>query len=126
MLNQLGEVRRVLERLREAEVLAERLNDDRRRGRVGAFVTMAHNDLGELDDALVTGTCALAIAGRLGDLRLGILITSCLDEGYYYRGDYERGSSLRRTTSRHCPPTGSPSILAIAVPPRSSIAPTWP
>ena len=32
----LGEVRRMLERLREAETLAERLNDDRRRGRVCA------------------------------------------------------------------------------------------
>ena len=32
VLGQLGEVRRVLERLREAEALAETLNDDRRRG----------------------------------------------------------------------------------------------
>ena len=41
VLHQLGEVRRALERLREAETLAERLNDDRRRGRVCAFVTTA-------------------------------------------------------------------------------------
>ena len=34
--------------------------------------------LGELDEALVTGTRALEIAGRLGDLRLRILATSCL------------------------------------------------
>jgi predicted ATPase len=39
VLNQLGEVRRQLELLREAETLAERLNDDHRRGRVGAFMT---------------------------------------------------------------------------------------
>jgi class 3 adenylate cyclase len=32
MLSQLGDVRRALERLREAETLAEKLNDDRRRG----------------------------------------------------------------------------------------------
>ena len=43
VLSQLGEVRRVLERLREAEALAERLNDDRRRGRVCAFMTNAHS-----------------------------------------------------------------------------------
>src|SRR5207249_3695443 len=36
VLMQLGEVRRMLERLREAETLAERLNDDRQRGRVWA------------------------------------------------------------------------------------------
>jgi tetratricopeptide (TPR) repeat protein len=90
VLHQLGEVRRVLDRLREAEALAERLRDDRRLGRVCAFVTMAHTDLGELDDALVTGTRALAIAGRLGDLRLRILTTSYLGETHYYRGEYER------------------------------------
>jgi hypothetical protein len=46
----LGEVRRVLERLREAEALAEQLNDDRRRGQVCAVLTNAHSHLGELDD----------------------------------------------------------------------------
>src|SRR4029077_16672183 len=58
----LGEVRRALERLSEAEALAARLNDDRRRGRVCAFMTNAHSLLGELDKALVTGTRALEIA----------------------------------------------------------------
>ncbi len=41
VLNQLGEVRLTRERLREAECLAERLNDDRRRGRVCAVLTNA-------------------------------------------------------------------------------------
>ena len=39
-LSLLGEARRVLECLREAGALAERLNDDRRRGRVYAFMTL--------------------------------------------------------------------------------------
>ena len=90
MLGQLGEVRRVLERLREAEALAERLNDDRRRGRVCAFMTNTHSQLGELDEALVTGTRALEIAGRLGDLRLRILTTTYLEQAHYFRGEYER------------------------------------
>ena len=90
VLVQLGDYRRALERLREAEALAERLNDDRRRGRVCAFVAAAHNELGKLDDALVTGSRALAIAGRLGDVRLRILTTTYLDEAHYYRGEYER------------------------------------
>ena len=67
VLAQLGEIRLALERLREAEALAERLNDDGRRGRVCAFMTTAHNNLGELDEALVTGARAIEIAGRLGD-----------------------------------------------------------
>ena len=80
-LSHLGEGRRTLERLREAESLAERLNDDRRRGRVWAFLTNVHNNLGDLDEALVTGTRALDIAGRLGDLRLSLLSTSYLRAG---------------------------------------------
>ena len=46
--------------------------------------------LGELDEALVTGTRALEIAGRLGDLRLRILTTTYLEQAHYYRGEYER------------------------------------
>jgi tetratricopeptide (TPR) repeat protein len=90
VLIQLGEVRQTLEHLREAEVLAERLNDDGRRGRVCAAVTNAHSNLGELDEALASGTRALEIAGRLGDLRLRILTTSYLEQVHYYRGEYER------------------------------------
>jgi class 3 adenylate cyclase len=90
VLTQLGEVRRALERLREAEALAERLNDDRQRGRVCAVMTNALALLGELDEALVTGTRALEIAGRLGDVRLRILTTTYLEQAHFLRGDYER------------------------------------
>jgi len=90
VLNQLGEVRRALERLREAEVLAEKLNDERRRGRVCALVTTVHSLLGELDEARASGTRALEIASRLGDLRLRILATTYLEQTHYYRGEYER------------------------------------
>jgi class 3 adenylate cyclase/tetratricopeptide (TPR) repeat protein len=90
VLKQLGEVRRMLERLREAEALAERLTDDRRRGRVCAFMMNAHAMLGEQDEALASGTRALEIAGRLGDLRLRILTTTQLELAHYYRGEYER------------------------------------
>jgi tetratricopeptide (TPR) repeat protein len=90
VLAQLGETRRSLERLREAEALTERLNDDRRRGRVGAFMTLTHTLLDELDEALVAGTRALEIAGRLGDLRLRLLTTTYLEMAHYLRGEYER------------------------------------
>ncbi len=90
MLALLGEGRRVLERLREAEALAERLNDDRRRGRVCAFLTNSHSLRGELEEALASGTRALQIAGCLEDLRLRILTTSYLEQLHYHRGEYER------------------------------------
>ena len=78
VLSQIGRGQRMLECLREAEALAERLNDDSRRCRVYAFMTVTHSLLGEVDEALVTGSRALEIAGRLGDLRLRILATSYL------------------------------------------------
>ncbi len=90
VLNVLGELRRMLERLREAEPLAERLNDDGRRSRVCAAMTNVHAVLGELDEALVTGTRAVAIAARLGDVRVRILAATYLAQPHFYRGDYAR------------------------------------
>ena len=90
VMQQLAEGGRMLERLREAEALAERLNDDRRRGLVCAVIMNAHSQLGELDEALVTGARALEIAGRLEDLRLRILTTSFLENVHYNRGEYGR------------------------------------
>lgn len=89
VLNQLGEPRQMLERLREAETLAERLNDHPRRGQVCALMTIANSQLGEHDEALVSGTRALKIATDLGDLRLRILATTYLELVRYYRGEYE-------------------------------------
>jgi tetratricopeptide (TPR) repeat protein len=90
----LGQIRQALERLREAEALAEQLNDDRRRGRVYAMMTNVHTQLSDLDEALVTGGRALEIAGHLGDLRLRILATSYLEQAHYFRGEYERAVEL--------------------------------
>ena len=116
---------RTLERLREAEALAERLNDDRRRGRVCAFLTNAHSLLGELDEALVTGTRALEIAGRLGDLRLRILTTIYLEQAHYYRGDYERVVELATDNLAALPADWSTSISELAHRHRSTIATGW-
>ena len=63
-----GDVRQTLARLREAESLAEKLNDDRRRGRVLAFMANLQSLIGEPDEARASGTRAVAIAraGRPG------------------------------------------------------------
>jgi tetratricopeptide (TPR) repeat protein len=91
VLNQLGEPRRMLERLHEAEFLAKRLNDDRQQGRACAFMATTHSLLGELDAAVATSTRAREIAAELGDLELRILGTSFLAQAHYYRGEYEAG-----------------------------------
>ena len=88
VLRQLGEGRRMLDHLRAAGAVAEQLGDDRRLGRVYALMTTVHSSLDELDEALATGTRALAIAERLGDLRLRIVATSHLEQAHYYRGEF--------------------------------------
>jgi tetratricopeptide (TPR) repeat protein len=90
VLNLLGESREMLDCLREAKALAERLNDDRRRGRVDAYMMNVHAVRGELDEALTTGTRTLEIARRLGDLELRIVTTSYLEQALYLRGEHER------------------------------------
>ena len=90
VLTPLGEPRRALERLLEAEALAERLGDDRRRGRACALMVNAHSLLSELDESLAAGARALEIAERLGDLRLRIPTITYLEQARLYRGEYER------------------------------------
>ena len=94
VLVQLGEARRRLEHAREAETLAERMNDDRRRGRAYLALCNAHALLGEPDEALVAGARALEIAGRLGDLRFRILAPTYLAQAHFCRGDFERAVEL--------------------------------
>src|SRR5262249_60627888 len=53
VLRRLGEGWQMLEHLREAEAFAERLNDDRRRGRGCAFMTRVLSTLNDLGEALV-------------------------------------------------------------------------
>ncbi|HEV2056519.1 MAG TPA: AAA family ATPase, partial [Methylomirabilota bacterium] len=116
-LIQLGEGRQTLERLREAEALAERLNDDRRRGRVCAFMANTQSQAGRLDEALVTGTRALEIAGRLGDLGLRILATNFLEQVHYYRGEYERVVELATDNLAALPADRVHEYFELAAPP---------
>jgi tetratricopeptide (TPR) repeat protein len=116
-LYQLGEPRQALEHLREAETLADQLNHDHRRAHVYAVMTSIHSGLGELDEALVTGTRALEIAGCLGDVRLRILGTSFLDQAYYLRGEYERVVELATANLAVLPTDRVYELFGNAVPP---------
>jgi DNA-binding SARP family transcriptional activator len=98
VLNLLGERRLVLERMREAEALAEQLNDDRRRGLACAHLMRVDIWLDELDEARTCGTRALAIARVLGDLDLRILTTSYLESVHYRLAEYERVVELAKNT----------------------------
>jgi tetratricopeptide (TPR) repeat protein len=116
VLFQLGDARRALEPLLNAEALAERLDDDSRRGRVCAFITSVYTQIGELDEALVAGARALEIAGRLGDLRQRILTTSIIEVAHYYRCDYERVVALATDNLAALPAEWIYEHLGIAAP----------
>jgi DNA-binding NtrC family response regulator/tetratricopeptide (TPR) repeat protein len=98
--NQLGDLPRVLTILREAEHIAEKLGDDRRRGEVYTAMVNAHNLRGELDAAVAAGTRALAIADAVDDGGLGIAATTNLAQTYFYRGDYQRVVDLAKANLR--------------------------
>jgi class 3 adenylate cyclase/tetratricopeptide (TPR) repeat protein len=117
VLRQLGEVRQMLEYLREAEALADRLKDDGRSGRVCAFMTTVLSTLNELDEALVTGTRALEIARRLGDLRLRIVSMGHLEQAHYYRGEYEHVVKLATDNLAALPVDWAHEYFGTAVPP---------
>jgi DNA-binding winged helix-turn-helix (wHTH) protein/tetratricopeptide (TPR) repeat protein len=117
MLFQLGEVRRGLEHLREAEALAERLNDDHRRGRVCAALMHLHSILGELDEALAAGNRALEFATRLGDLRLRIQTTTYLVQVHSYRAEYPRAIELATANLVELPADGGHDSFGLPAPP---------
>ncbi len=104
VLSTLGEPRRTLERLREAESLADRMNDEGRRGRVCAFLTQVHAQLGELDEAILAGRRGLEIAGSLADSRLRILTATNLAQAHFYRADYQRVIELTADNLAHPSP----------------------
>jgi DNA-binding SARP family transcriptional activator/tetratricopeptide (TPR) repeat protein len=117
VLNLLGEVRRALECIREAEALADRLDDDRRRGQACAIMTNLHSLLGEVDEALDAGRRGLVIAGRLEDLRLHILATTYLEQAHYFRGEYERVVELARATLAALPAEWTYEYFGATAPP---------
>ena len=116
VLRLVGEVRDMLEQLHEAKALAERMKDDHRRGQVFAFMTTVLTTLGEVDEALVTGSRALEIAHELGDLRLRILATTYLETAHYYRGNYEHVAEVSPLNLAELPSDWIHQYFGMAVP----------
>jgi tetratricopeptide (TPR) repeat protein len=103
VLSNLGEPRLGLQRLREAELLAETLDDERRRGLVCGLLVTSSCVRGELDEALANGTRGLTIAGRIGDASLRAQIETGLTFAHYYRGEYERVVELATANPANLP-----------------------
>jgi len=86
----LGEHGRIFGRLREAETLAQVLDDRRRLGQVSVYMTEYFRGRSNLDHAVESGQRALALATTLGDVGLQVMANHILGAVYHDRGDYRR------------------------------------
>jgi len=93
-LQPLGEQAKVLERMREAEVLAETLDDQHRLGQVSAYLSGYFIQAG--DDpiqAIEKGEKALGIGSSIGDFGLQVQANHFLGAAHNMIGDYDRAIS---------------------------------
>ena len=86
----LGHHTQLLDHLCKAEALAEALNDQRRLGRVVAFMTEYFRTRGEAERALACGQRAFSIAEALGDFGLQVETHHHLGRVYHTLGDYRQ------------------------------------
>jgi tetratricopeptide (TPR) repeat protein len=92
----LGEHRRLLALLGEAEALARALDDRPRLVRVLAGMTLGLRTTRAIDSALASGEQALEIAAALGDSALQVQASLDLGQAYHALGDYRRAAELLR------------------------------
>src|SRR5205807_8590231 len=85
-----GDFRRMLAYLREAESLAEALDDPRRQGQVSGFLSFYFHLMRAYDQAIAAGERALAIATPGGDVVLHALANQYLGFAYEAQGDYSK------------------------------------
>ena len=95
-LSPLGEFRRLLECLSEAETLAQELGDQHRLGRIASYLANYFQVVGELPRAIEYGQRALEVAAGQGDVATQVVARSYLSLAYQTLGDYPRGIALAR------------------------------
>jgi tetratricopeptide (TPR) repeat protein len=86
----LGDLERILARLREAEALAVALDDPRRLGQVSRFLSNYFSFIGEYDQAIAAAQRALALATASGDVVQAALAHQYLGRAYHAKGDYRQ------------------------------------
>jgi len=92
----LGEFTRILEILREADALAEKLDDPPRLGRVAVYLCSSFYGAAQHEAAVATGERALAFGRMTGDCDLQMLAHSHLGQALVARTNYARGSEHLR------------------------------
>jgi tetratricopeptide (TPR) repeat protein len=86
----LGDLGRILACLREAEALAQALDDPRRLGQVSRFLSNYFSFIGAYDQAIAAAQRVLALATAGGDGVLRGFANQYLGRAYHAQGDYQR------------------------------------
>jgi tetratricopeptide (TPR) repeat protein len=92
----LGEQARIFDYLWEAEVLAERLGDNQRLGRIANYLCIAFSNMGEHDRAIAAGQQALALATASGAFDIQVVAQTYLGLAYTAVGDFRRALDFSR------------------------------
>jgi DNA-binding SARP family transcriptional activator len=92
----LGDLRRSLTYLREAESLAESLGDRHRQARAYAYLLTNFRRMGDPDRAIEAGQRALALTEALGDVPFRVATNLFLGQTYESAGDYHRATDFLR------------------------------
>jgi class 3 adenylate cyclase/tetratricopeptide (TPR) repeat protein len=95
-LTQLAEYERLFVYLREAETLAEALEDQQRLGLVCVYLGWYFRVMGDYDRTIVFSQRALAIAEALGNGLLQVMANYILGHVYHLLGDYRQAIDLMR------------------------------
>jgi class 3 adenylate cyclase/tetratricopeptide (TPR) repeat protein len=96
VLTPLGELRRILDHLQQAQAIAEVLHDAHRLGRIAAQLTFCHWWLGNAEAAIEAGEHALATVLATGDVRLALLTNYRLSQVYFHLAAYGRAIDICR------------------------------
>jgi class 3 adenylate cyclase/tetratricopeptide (TPR) repeat protein len=92
----LNEQEWIIAHLRQAESLAEALNDHRRLGQIYTHMARYSWDTGDHEGAVRYGQNALTSATALGDVRLQVMANYRLGQSYYFLGNYGRAIDCLR------------------------------
>jgi tetratricopeptide (TPR) repeat protein len=91
-----GDLGRILAYLREAETLAEALDDPRRLAQVSLFLFENFRFIGAYDQAIAAAQRALALATASGEIVLQAQANQRLGQAYHAQGDYRRAIDCLR------------------------------
>jgi class 3 adenylate cyclase/tetratricopeptide (TPR) repeat protein len=117
----LGDYKAMFDCLREAETLAEAIDDHRRLGRISAYMTEYFRQVGDSDRAVASGQHAIALAESVSDVGTQVVANAILGNVYDARGDYRQAIEVLQKvvkaltgdlTREHFGMTGFPFILS--------------